>query len=68
MSEERIVIRQRKEAEFLNEKDMLLQQSSQPDGTRLTAEEIAAATHDPTPQEVMAHFPQDALTGYGLRS
>ncbi len=39
----------------------LLQQSSQPDGTRLTAEEIAEAAHGPTLQEVMAHFGYETI-------
>lgn len=37
------------------------QQSSQPDGTRLTAEEMAEAAYGPTLQEVMAHFGYETI-------
>lgn len=36
-------------------------QSSQPDGTRLTAEEIAEAALGPTLQETMAHFGYETI-------
>lgn len=38
--------------------DFTLQQSSQLEATRLTAEEIAETAKGPTLQEIMAHFGQ----------
>jgi len=43
------------------ERSTLQKQSSQPAGTRLTAEELAEAADGPSLQEVMAHFGYETI-------